>query len=140
MDRTRRQRRGKGALWLLVLAVVSVLAPVWADTYVCPMAKQAQAKAKSCCAKAEVALHQAIPGQSQLEPPCDCPKLSWSANPADQVRELRTGAGPSAELAMDLPRPPVSVGSPATAIRVPRRTAVFRSSPPLWRVNQAILC
>jgi len=124
----------------LLLAVVSVLAPVWADSYVCPMARQAAAQVRSCCAKAEVAHLRATPGNPQVEPPCDCPKLTWSADAADQVRELRPGAGPSTAPAMDLPRPAAIVATNSVAPRVPRRDAGPRSAPPLWRLNQAILC
>ena len=139
MDRTQRHRRRGGALWLLLLALVSVVAPVWADTYVCPMAKEALEATSACCTKAPVA-HQAIPGAPRLEAPCDCPELSWTADPADHVRELRTGSDQTFALSIDPPRAAVLAATKSVAAHAPPRQAAPRSTPPLWRLNQAILC
>lgn len=138
MDRPQRHRRRGGALWLLLLALVSVVAPVWADTYVCPMAREALQTTSVCCTKAPVA-HQAIPGSPRLEPPCDCPELSWVANPVDHVRELRTGSDQTFALSVDPPRSTLLVATRSVSPPAPPRAAP-RSTPPLWRLNQAILC
>ena len=139
MDRNQRHHRRAGASWLLLLAVVAVLAPVWADTYVCPMAKAAPQEPPSCCARTEVAPLQAPLGTAQLEPPCDCPKLSWNAGAADQARELRTGSDPAPALAIFLPSPLAARTNSVTQCFL-RPELVLRAAPPLWRLNQAILC
>ena len=135
MNHRRQHRRSAGALWLLVLALVSVLAPAWADSYLCPMAKASQVR--SCCAKTEAMPSVASPGQPQIQRACDCPKLSWSSDASDQVREMRSGTENLAVL--DLPAIQPSRALLAVApVRVRLFTA--RSTPPLWLRNQAILC
>ena len=139
MDRRNRRNRTTGACWLLLLVLVSVIAPVWAETYVCPMAKAELDQVKPCCAKTAVLHRQATPGNPQIEPACDCPKLSWSADATDQVRELRSASDNTVALheipAVLLVVPTISVGPRSNIER-----AVSRFLPPLWLRNQSILC
>lgn len=143
MNRRQAQtRRSRGALLLLVLAFLSVLAPVLADTYLCPMAKAAQAAAlehkPSCCAKAEMA-PSAAPGTVQWQTACECPKLSWDAAPAEVSRETFTHASPVAIVASFLPF--LIERTAMSRLASPMRTrTVAPSGPPLWVRNQAILC
>jgi len=140
MDRRTRHRRRAGALWLLVLAFVSVLAPVWADSYLCPMAKKALAETKSCCAKTEAAHLASVPGAPRVEPPCDCPKLSWSADAADHVRELRTGSEQTIAIVADIPRLRVVLSTFSVTSSPESDRSARASAPPLWRLHQSILC
>lgn len=139
MDRRKTTRRRNGAFWLLLLAFVSVLAPVFANSYVCPMAKAAREHIKPCCEKTASLQGTATPGHPQVEPPCDCPKLSWSADVNDQVRELRTGS----ENIVGLLEFPALVLTNFIEAQTPVRRfdhLVNRVSPPLWLWNQSILC
>jgi len=146
MNRRQAQtRRSRGALFLLVLAFLSVLAPVLADTYLCPMAKAAraaQAAAQdhktSCCAKAEMA-PPAAPGTVQWQTTCDCPKLAWDAAPAEISRESVASFQPVALLASFLPLAVERLGLTGFVRPLPVRI-VAASGPPLWVRNQAILC
>jgi len=139
MDRRKTTRQRKGAIWLLLLALVSVLAPVFADSYVCPMAKAAREQVSPCCAKTTSLHGTAVPGRPQVEPPCDCPKLSWSADVNDQVRELRTGSETTIGLSETFPQVLTNLVVARTSVRrIDHR--VDRSSPPLWLRNQSILC
>jgi len=127
---------------LLILAFLSVLAPVLADTYLCPMAKAARVAVlehkPSCCAKSEMA-PPATPGTLQFQSACDCPKLSWDAVPAELSRESFKGTQTVA-----LAVPPVHlvlerVSLPRFVCPMPVRI-VAPSGPPLWLRNQTILC
>lgn len=146
MNRRQAQaRRSRGALLLMVLAFLSVLAPVLADTYLCPMAKAAQVARvaaqehkSSCCAKAEMA-PPAAPGTVQWQTACDCPELSWDAAPAEITRESLAGSQPVAVLASFLPRLIEQTATPRFILPMPLRV-VAPSGPPLWVRNQAILC
>jgi hypothetical protein len=140
MDHRQTIRRRTGALWLLVLALVSVLAPVFADTYVCPMAKAARVHLAPCCARNATAMPATpIPGRPQMQVPCDCPKLSWTADVNDQVSELRAGSDNTVALG-ELPAALVLIHTPVRFVprAIDRQTA--RSSPPLWLRNLSILC
>lgn len=126
---------------LLALALVSVLAPVWANTYLCPMAQAAQAaREQATCCESSAGLHgQVLPGQARLEPPCDCPQLTWSSDAADQTRESRSffAAAPvvrEASPSLLLPR-----SAPVAILPHPDRWRPA-SAPPAWLRNQAILC
>lgn len=142
MDRFHRiRRRAKVAWMLLALALVSVLAPVWADMYLCPMAEAARdAREQATCCDKSAGLHgQVAPSQERLEPPCDCPKLSWSSDATDQVRELRsisdnTPAIREFPLFAQTARPILSVVSRQFDLR--RGGATERA----WLRNLAILC
>ncbi len=114
------------------------MAPVWADTYLCPMAKEVREQA-SCCAKSTSLNGPATAGQERLEPPCDCPKLSWSSDATDQVREPRsisdnTPAIREFPLFSQASRPVLSAAF--------RRFDPLRggATEPMWLRNQAILC
>lgn len=114
------------------------MAPVWADTYLCPMARKAREQ-PACCAKSAALHAQPAPGRESLEPPCDCPKLSWSSDATDQVRELRS----ISDNALAVREFPLF----ARTVR-PVLYAAFRRFDPLrggateptWLRNQAILC
>lgn len=126
---------------LLALALVSVLAPVWANTYLCPMAKAAQAaREHATCCESTAGLHdQASPGQPRLEPTCDCPQLTWSSDAADQIRDTRSIHSP---LALVREMPPFELAPrPLQAAAFPRLDR-WRSvaAQPAWLRNQAILC
>jgi len=127
---------------LLVLAFLSVLAPVLADTYLCPMAKAARAAAvehkPSCCAKSEMA-PPAAPGTLQFQATCDCPKLAWDAAPAEISRETIKSSAPVAMVASFLPQFVERLSLPQFVRPMPVRV-VAPSGPPLWVRNQAILC
>jgi hypothetical protein len=138
MGRNQRQRRRYGAFWLLLLALVSVVAPVQAQTYLCPMAKEALEQVASCCSKVPQ-VHQAIPGSPRLEPPCDCPELSWNASPGDQARELRV-LDRTVALSAVVARTATSLATKSVSTHAPPRAPPPRLAPPLWRLNQAILC
>jgi hypothetical protein len=139
MDRRQTTYRRRGAFWLLLMALVSVVAPVFADTYVCPMAAAANEDVSPCCAKSIAAQQTSAPGSATFQASCDCPKLSWAADVNDQVRELRTGSENNIALLSPIPvvRTSLVVGSNAVR-RIHRETN--RSSPPLWLRNQSILC
>jgi hypothetical protein len=127
---------------LLILAFLSVLAPVLADTYLCPMAKAARAAAlehkPSCCAKSEMA-PPAAPGTLQFQSTCDCPKLSWDAAPAELSRESFKATQTVALAVALVPLVLERVSLPRFVRPMPTRIAA-PSGPPLWMRNQAILC
>lgn len=126
----------------MVLAFLSVLAPVLADTYLCPMAKAARAAAQehkpSCCQKSEMA-PPAAPGTVQWQTTCDCPKLAWDAAPAEISRESFASSQPTIVLASFLPLAIERLGLTEFVRPLPIRI-VAPSGPPLWVRNQAILC
>jgi len=139
MDRRLTTRRRRGAFWLLLLTLVSVVAPVLADSYVCPMAKMAAEQVSSCCAKTIEPPDTSTPDSPRFEPACDCPKLSWTVDANDMVRDLRIGSE-NASASTEVPRlvltNPVVLRISVRAIdRYPSR-----SSPALWLQNQSILC
>lgn len=126
---------------LLALALVSVLAPVWANTYLCPMAQAAQAaREQATCCEPATGLHgNVLAGEPRMEPPCDCPQLSWSSDAVDQTRETRY----SFASAPALRESPLSVPVPRSAslaiLPHPDRWRAA-SAQPAWLRNQAILC
>ncbi len=138
MDRRNHHFRRLGAWTLLVLALVSVLAPAWADSYLCPMVKARQ-QTRSCCAKSTVMPLPAAVGQAQLQPPCDCPKLSWTANATDQSRNFETHSENAGLLRVEIPYHRFVLDDAGRDHKT-QYTPVPRSSPPLWRQNQSILC
>lgn len=143
MNRRQAQtRRSWGALLLLVLAFLSVLAPVLADTYLCPMAKAARIASQehkpSCCAKTEMA-PPAASGTLQFQSICNCPKLSWDAYPAEITRESVVSSQPAAITSSFLPLLTERMNLTRFVRPMPARIAA-PSGPPLWVRNQAILC
>lgn len=143
MNRRQAQaRRSRGALFLLVLAFLSLLAPVLADTYLCPMAKAARITAQehkpSCCAKAEMT-PPAAPGTVQWQATCDCPKLSWDAAPAEINRESLASSQAVTTIASFLPVL-IERMSLTRFVRTPPGRIVAPSGPPLWVRHQAFLC
>lgn len=138
-------RRTRGALLLLVLTFLSVLAPVLADSYLCPMGKAAQAarvaaqeEQPSCCQKTEMPA-PAPRGTVQWQTACECPELSWDAAPAEVSRATFAQASPVAIVATFLPFLIERTAIPRFVSPRPLRI-VAPSGPPLWVRNQAILC
>lgn len=138
-------RRSRGALFLLVLAFLSILAPVLADTYLCPMGKAAQAarvaaqeEQPSCCQKAEMP-PPAPRGAVQWQAACECPELAWDAAPAEFVRETHSRTQHDALVATFLPLLIERTALPRLVAPLPTRSAA-PSGPPLWVRHQAILC
>lgn len=132
----------------MVLAFLSVLAPVLADTYLCPMAQAAQASGltqaaaqehqPTCCQKAEMP-EPAPRGTVQWQTACECPKLAWDAAPAEVSRATFAQASPVAIVATFLPFLIERTVIPRFVSPRPVRI-VAPSGPPLWVRNQAILC
>lgn len=132
----------------MVLAFLSVLAPVLADTYLCPMAKAAQASRltqaaaqehqPTCCQKAEMPA-PAPRGTVQWQTACECPELAWDAVPLELTRETLSRSLPVALVASSLPFLIERTAIPRFVSPRPVRI-VAPSGPPLWVRNQAILC
>lgn len=132
---TARKNTGLVLRWaLLALALLSVLAPVWADIYRCPMQREADRRAASCC---ERALQADADAYGAWERACDCPKVVWQIQPGDRTPVL---LGPDSVL--------VAVSDVAFALPVRRATGSVRGvrlsgvpeGPPLWLRFRSILC
>ncbi len=126
------------ALLSLLLVLVSVAAPVVAQTYVCPMAKASSESAPSCCVQAALdASRQA--GDPLWSQSCDCPKISWDLVVTDPTRQsASTGqVAPSYVVAL-----PSAVQLPSVHTQVGAGVAVRESGPPirLWLQHQVIRC
>jgi hypothetical protein len=137
MNRPRHAASRKGRAWLLfLLSLVAVAAPAWTDAYVCPMAREALREHRaSCCAKAE-SVRPAASGE-RFEVACHCPKLAWSATPA-QVREDSASDQATPILA---PSPdPIAGFAQRIELGVPRSFLACESGPPLWVRNLSIRC
>jgi hypothetical protein len=133
---------------LLAIALLSILAPVLADTYLCPMAQAAQASRNAhaaaleeeptCCSKASMP-PPAPAGSVQWQGSCDCPQVVWDAAPAELLREAPRGVlvAPMVAVVEAIVFKPIS----SRHRFVPKPpSAVVPSGPPLWVRNQAILC
>lgn len=138
MTRNTHTTRRRKALLSLLLFVLAVFAPILADTYLCPMAREAKARQASCCQAKAVQATVAVPGQSQLERSCDCPKLSWTDGLVDQSREQRSGMDPVSATVAALPLLALLPGTAPTHGLSESQTP--RSSPSLWIRNQSIRC
>jgi len=85
-------------LFSLFVVLVSVAAPVIAQTYECPMVREANAlstDAPSCCT------HQGVVSASPIHGPaiartCDCPDLAWDQDVSDQTRQTSQVVAPAA--------------------------------------------
>lgn len=129
------------ALLSLLLVLVSVAAPVLAETYVCPMAKaakEAMDQKPSCCSPQNMAA-SVDPNSPSWSRTCDCPKLSWDQSVTDQTRQNGSESAPV--LSAWLLDTDLSVSAPT---RLHLRTLPIAShldaQPPLWLQNQSIRC
>lgn len=128
-------RRGKS--WgLLILGILSVLAPVWANVYVCPMERAREKILPACCAKAEAPVTQA---GTRFAPPCDCPRLVWQAGETDLVRAFQIGSVDMAPIPAVLPWVRESWKAPAS-VPPDSRERGASLPPPLWMRNLSIRC
>ena len=125
--------------WLLLfVAFGSILAPIRADAYLCPMAKAALEHKPSCCAH-ETMAPASPPGTQQFQATCRCPKLHWDAASADRTQESPCLRHHATGLIASLPAF-VTTCSPSRATRLPVAATAQGSGPPLWVLHQAILC
>lgn len=141
-------RRTWGAMLLLAIALLSILAPVLADSYLCPMAQAAQASRNAhaaaleeeptCCSKATMPPSPPL-GSVQWQGACDCPQVVWDAAPAELLREAPRGVVPATFVAVFDAIVLKSNSSRHRFLTKPP-SAVVPSGPPLWVRNQAILC
>lgn len=136
--------RGWKAWTLFLLSFVAVGAPVWANTYVCPMQQAALAERAAladpsgCCPKVQSTSSSDMDA-SRFEPPCDCAQLHWDVADVDSPRPLNfvsptplwTGTH-IAHLSELL--------TPVVRLRLDALVPLALSSPPLWVRNQSIRC
>ena len=140
MDRRSQRTRRTGSILLLFLALVSIAAPVLADSYLCPMARAASEHTPTCCDKTPTPPERLLAGIPQFQEACHCPQLSWGDLPSDQVRDLRTSPA-QVHLFAVLPSWLVADATPSKADlpEEPRRIPI-RTSFPLWLLHQSFLC
>ncbi len=126
------------ALLSLLLVLVSVAAPVVAQTYVCPMAKASSESAPSCCVQAALdASRQA--GDPLWSRTCDCPKITWDLVVTDPTRQSASTGQVAPSYAVALPSAELLY---AVQTQVGAGVAVRESGPPkrLWLQHQVIRC
>lgn len=128
--------RRRGQSWgLLILGILSVLAPVWASVYVCPMERAGDEQILStCCAQADASASQA---KARFEPSCDCPRVVWQGGETDLVRGFQAS---SLDVSIQAVLPWFRESRIAPASVPPDLRERVSALPPLWMRNLSIRC